>query len=187
MRTYLNTRILEPIIAYDGSQLSPHWNYRVYGIEGNSLVAFCGPANVSVDNMVDLEDVKKQAPIRSPKMLHFIGEWFIDSFEEGILLQHLFVHTVREALWEKGITRLSRRGNDIFFEQRKLSVSICAKATTSVLMHTGLNIDTHGTPIPTSGLSEMRIDPLPFAKDILELFVNDSKTWARARWKALGR
>lgn len=82
----------EAEIPYDGTPLAPHWIYRKFNLLGDALVAFVGPAKVDLDHMVDLEDVKQNAPIYSPKMLHFLGEWFIDSLETGILLQHL--------LWE---------------------------------------------------------------------------------------
>ena len=76
-------------ITYDGTQLAPHWIYKKFDLLGNALVAFIGPGTVSLDHMVDITDVKKKAPIYSPKMLHFLAEFFIDSFDQGILMQHL--------------------------------------------------------------------------------------------------
>src|SRR5688500_10436137 len=87
-------------IPYDGHQLSPHWIYRTFDVLGDAVVAFEGEADVPISQMVDLTDVKNNAPIRSPHMLHFIGEWFHDSLEVGILTQHLFVCVVHEALVE---------------------------------------------------------------------------------------
>src|SRR5580658_7608449 len=89
-------------ITYDGTQLSPHWIFRESDIRGDAIVAFEGPASVALEHMVDLEDVKKKAPIYSPRMLHFLGEWFIDSLETGILLQHFFVAEIYETLLERG-------------------------------------------------------------------------------------
>jgi uncharacterized protein len=177
----------ETSLPYDGRQLSPHWIYQQFNVLGDAVVAFAGPADVTLEHMVDLEDVRKIAPIYSPHMLHFIGEWFIDSLDQGVLLQHLFVAEIYESLWERGISDLSRRGNDIYFQSRKFSVSICTRSPVSVLMHTGINIDTEGTPIPTSGLREMNCEPFEFAKQVLERFETDSCIWQAARVKVLPR
>lgn len=183
----LSTLVSDKNIRYDGTQLRSHWIYQNFGILGDALVAFTGTADVDLAHMVDLEDVKKKAPIYSPSMLHFIGEWFMDWLGQGILFQHLFVHTLYGLLWEKGGHNLSRRGNDIYYQERKLSVSICTKTPTSVVMHTGVNILTEGTPIPTSGLSELRLEPLALAEELLAVFKKDLLIWTRSRAKVLGR
>lgn len=174
-------------ITYNGEQLSPHWIYRNFDLMGDALVAFTGPADVSLDHMVDLEDVKKKAPIYSPKMLHFLGEWFHDSLEIGILTQHLFVNEFYELLWERGVKGLRRRGNDVYVNDGKLSVSIATRSPTSVLMHTALNILTEGTPVPTSGLAQLEIEPFSFAESVLARFESDSQVWKNARVKVLPR
>jgi uncharacterized protein len=184
----LNTELLtDRKIKYDGTQLSPHWIFQSCDVLGDAVVAFQGEANVKLDHMVDLIDVKREAPIFSPLMLHFLGEWFIDSLDMGILLQHLFVGNVYETLWEAGVGNLSRRGNDIFFKERKLSVSIATRSPVSVLMHMGINVRTEGTPIPTSGLGEMGVEPWNFAKSVLERFSKDAAVWKTSRVKVLSR
>ena len=183
----LKTKVSNTNITYDGTQLSPHWIYRTFDLLGDSLVSFIGPAHVSIDHMVDLEDVIKNAPIYSPRMLHFLGEWFMDSLDEAILLQHLLTATLYGRLWEREITHLHRRGNDIYYKERKLTVSIATKSLTSCLIHTGINIETHGTPVPTSGLAEMGIDPIKFGNEILEIFHSDYQGWKRARAKVIAR
>jgi hypothetical protein len=177
----------EAEIPYDGTPLAPHWIYRKFNLLGDALVAFVGPAKVDLDQMVDLEDVKQNAPIYSPKMLHFLGEWFIDSLETGILLQHLFVGNVYQRLWERGGRDLSRKGNDLFYDQRKMSVSIATRSPVSVLFHMGINIETEGTPIPTSGLKELWIDPWDLASEVFEKFQQDIQGFKKARVKVLSR
>ena len=120
-------------------------------------------------------------------MVHFLGEWFIDSLEQGILLQHLLVASVYEWLWEHGVTQLHRRGNDIYYQDRKFSVSIATKSPVSILIHLGVNVRTEGTPIATSGLQEMNIDPETFANDILARFSSDYQIWKWARVKVTAR
>jgi len=184
----LQTRTFkEVLIPYDGAPLSPHWIYRKFDILGDALVAFIGPAQVDLDHMVDLEDVKAKAPIYSPKMLHFLGEWFIDSLDMGILLQHLLVGIVYQRLWEKGGRDLSRKGNDLFYDKRKLSVSVATRSPVSVLLHLGLNIETQGTPIPTSGLQELWVDPWELAEEVFEKFQQDIQGFKKSRVKVLSR
>lgn len=183
----LTTRLSRSPLKYSGEELTPHWIYRQFDILGNALVAFTGPAEVALDHMVDLEDVKHKAPIYSPRMLHFLGEFFIDSLDQGILLQHLFLCQIYEALWERGAGELHRRGNDIYFQERKLSVSIATRSPVSVLLHAGLNIETYGTPIPTSGLQEMDIEPFEFGQQCLSRFESDVAVWNRSRVKVLPR
>ena len=183
----LKTKII-PDTDYNGEQLSPHWIYRQTKISGNTLIAFEGTADVSLDHMVDLEDVEKKAPIYSPRMLHFLGEFFIDSLETAIAYQHLLVFHLYEALVKQiGAQDFTRRGNDLYWKNRKASVSIATKSPVSVLVHLGVNIETENTPIPTSGLKEMGIDPKALGAAILETFHQDYEIWARARVKVLPR
>jgi hypothetical protein len=172
---------------YDGTQLAPHWILRHFDLRGDALVAFRGGADVSLEHMVDLEDVRAAAPIYSPLMLHFLGEWFIDSLDQGILLQHLFVDEIYQILLERGCRPMRRRGNDIYYQERKLSVSIATRSPVSVLMHTALNIRTEGTPVPTSGLAELGVDPIELATEALARFQRHSEIWRAARVKVLPR
>ena len=82
---------------------------------------------------------------------------------------------------------MSRRGNDLYYLGRKLSVSIATKSPVSILMHFGINIKTEGTPVPTAGLLELHIDPIILASKVLEKMERDSIIWRRARLKALPR
>lgn len=183
----LKTLNCDKTIPYTGKELSAHWIYKNFELMGDAIVAFQGPADVSLTEMVDLEDVRKKAPIGSPEMLHFLGEFFIDSLDEGILLQHLFVFEVYEALLSRRIDKLFRRGNDLYYDGRKLSVSIATKTNTSVLMHFGINVKTEGTPVPTAGLFELGLDTKAFADEILKKFVDDLSVWSRARVKVSPR
>lgn len=183
----MKTLFVDKAINYDGLQLQAHWIYKNTGLQGNALVAFIGGADVPLDHMVDQEDVVKKAPIYSPQMLHFLAEWFIDSLDQGILLQHHFTSELYESLLERGIQGLRKRGNDIYFQDRKMSVSIATTSGVSILMHSAINIRTEGTPIPTAGLAELGIEPVPFAHALLERFAAQSRIWAGARVKVRPR
>jgi hypothetical protein len=141
-------------IAYTGRELTSHWTYRNFGILGDSVVAFMGPCQVDLQNMVDLEDVLNDDTIFSVNMLNFIVEMYGISLREGVLLQRLFTCIIQSKInQEKSADVIRRRGDDLFFEDRKkLSVSICTVSPTSILIHLGLNIDPAGAPVEAAGL-----------------------------------
>ncbi|MBI4403557.1 MAG: DUF366 family protein [Deltaproteobacteria bacterium] len=183
----LKTLLYPKDLCYDGTQLSSHWIYRTFDLAGDALVAFQGKAQVTTDHMVDLEDVKNNAPIYSPRMLHFVGEWFREGLDIAILYQNLLVRNAYEILLQKSLVGLSRKGNDLFFQNRKLSVSIATCSAVSLLIHLGINIRTDGTPVPTAGLNELEISPMEFADELLERFSQDFEGWRRARAKVQPR
>jgi hypothetical protein len=183
----LSTRTLPDGPVYDGRPLAPHWIYRTTGILGDALVAWEAAADVRLDEMVDLEDVRGNAPIASPRMVHFLGEWFLDSLDLAIGYQLMLVVTVKEALEARGVGPFVRRGNDLYFDGRKLSVSIATRSPVSVLVHLGVNVRTEGTPVPTAGLAEWDVSPAEFADDVLRRFSDELARWQKARVKVLPR
>ena len=148
----MKTLFINEKIAYLGSQLCPHWIYKNYRLQGDSIVAFIGECDVNLTEMVDIEDVINEEPIYSKSMLSFISEQFNISLVEGVFRQRLLMCIIKEALEKRGCV-VTREGDDLFVSGKKLSVSIATKSATSVLIHTGLNIVSEGTPIPTAGLS----------------------------------
>ncbi len=142
-------------LPYTGDELANHWIYRNFGILGDAVVAFAGPCEVDCDRMVDLEDVLNDDYIYSKKMLHFIVEIFGITLQEGVLLQRLFSSIVQDRVnIMNEQAQIKRRGDDLFYRNTaKLSVSICTLSPTSILIHTGLNIDSQGTPVEAAGLA----------------------------------
>ena len=138
-------------IKYIGSQLAPHWIYKNFNIQGDAIVAFCGECNVNLTEMVDIEDVINNEPIYSKYMLSFISEQFNIGLVEGVLRQRLLITCIKEELERLGY-RAIRNGDDLFVNNKKLSVSIATKSVNSVLIHTGINIISEGAPIEVSGL-----------------------------------
>ncbi len=175
---------IEKEIDYDGRQLVPHWIYKNFGLLGNSLVAFRGGCDVKITEMLDLKDVQENKPIFSKKMLHFIGEFFDTDLTRTILLQRLLVsHAQQEIVIRAKRPSLVRGGNDLYDEGAKLSVSIATASPASTLLHFGINIISEGTPIPTKGLEDYDIDPVLFARSLLESFRDEVKTVEEARAK----
>lgn len=148
----MHTKFIEEEIKYTGIELAPHWIYRKFHLQGDSIVAFCGECEVKLTEMVDIEDVINNEPIYSKSMLSFIVEHFNIGLVEGVFRQRLLICIIKEIL-EKTLSSVERFGDDIFVNGKKLSVSIATKSPTSVLIHVGLNIDPTGAPVDAIGLS----------------------------------
>ncbi len=177
---------IEKNLKYDGSQLSSHFAYRDLGILGDSCVAFIGPCEVKLESMVDLEDVRDRAPIYSPLMLHFILESFQLDLKAAVLLQRLMVTQILQLLQERGVQGLRREGDDIFFQDKKLSVSIATQSPVSTLIHIGLNIQIEGVPVKAVGLAGWGVDPVEFAKACLKKIQAEYLEVLKATWKVRG-
>ncbi len=160
----MKTKLIEEEIKYIGSQLAPHWIYKNFKLQGDAIVAFIGECEVKLTEMVDIEDVINNEPIYSKLMLSFITEQFGVELVEGVFRQRLLICIIKELLEERGVF-VVRKGDDLMINNRKLSVSIATKSTTSILIHTGLNILSEGAPVKASGLTS-------------ELGINDIKEFA---------
>ena len=174
-------------IRYIGSQLAPHWIYKNFNLQGDSIVAFIGECEVKLAEMVDIEDVINNEPIYSKMMLSFISEQFNIGLVEGVLRQRLLISIIKELLEEKGIF-VVRNGDDLMINDRKLSVSIATKSITSVLIHTGLNIESEGAPVLASGLkSELGITNIKeFALEVMKRYVEELEDIVLASTKVRG-
>lgn len=148
----MKTKLIEEKIKYEGWQLAPHWIYRNFKIQGDAIVAFCGECEVKLTEMVDIEDVINNEPIYSKSMLSFISEQFNVGLVEGVFRQRLLICAIKEALESRGIT-LTRSGDDLYYGDKKLTVSIATKSMNSILIHTGINIDSTGAPVKACGLA----------------------------------
>ena len=182
----METLFIEKEIKYIGSQLAPHWIYKNFHIQGDAIVAFIGEVDVKLDEMVDIEDVINNEPIYSKKMLNFIIENFNSSLEQMVWIQRLFISIIKEVIEEYGVI-VKRDGDDLFFDNRKLSVSIATKSITSCLIHTALNIIKEGAPISASDLTEIGIvDIREFAQKIMQKFSNEAQSIKMATYKVRG-
>lgn len=147
---------LEPGLLYDGSQIKPMWAFKSLGVKGSSIVSWIGPMNIKSDELIDYEDVGLE--IKSDEMLHFIIEHF-DAQPADIRLcyhrQRILVMIVQDLLQEIGI-ETSRKGDDLYCDEGKLSVSIATCSTSSMKIHFAMNLTSQGTPqnIKISGLLE---------------------------------
>ena len=183
----MKTLFIENEIKYIGLQLAPHWIYKNFKIQGDAIVAFVGECEVKLTEMVDIEDVINNEPIYSKYMLSFITEQFNVELVEGVFRQRLLVTCIKEALERRGFF-VRRNGDDLFVNDKKLSVSIATKSMTSVLIHTGLNILSDGAPIPVSGLgSDLGIEDIKeFAQEIMQKYSDEIEDIILASTKVRG-
>ena len=151
---------IDEIFEYDGSQINPSWAFQEFGIYGSSIVTWIGPVNITSDNLKDFADVGLE--IKSNYMVNFICEFFDQqptNMRVAYLRQRLLVMIFREILTEYGILT-KREGDDIFVENRKLSISIASVSLSSAKIHFALNLEDKGTPddVETIGLFDIKVN-----------------------------
>ncbi len=170
------SKVLPDKIRYDGSQLAPLWSYGM-GIKGDSMVIFRGPMDVSFENMKDLEDRKAKKAIAGDDLIHMVVERFDSpaSIRLAYYMQRLLMVCIRDVLNKHGI-HTARIGDDLFIDDKKLTVSIASAGVLSEKIHCGINITTKGTPgdVSTAGLEELGIkDWETIALEISETFTRE--------------
>lgn len=183
----MKTLLIKENIKYEGWQLCPHWIYKNFKIQGDSIVAFLGECEVKLTEMVDIEDVINNEPIYSKSMLSFISEQFNVGLVEGVFRQRLLICTIKEVLESRGF-KIVRDGDDLFYDGKKLTVSIATKSMTSILIHTGINIDSTGAPVKASGLtSELGIKDInEFALEVMDRYAKEIDDIIMASTKVRG-
>ena len=151
---------VDEIFEYDGSQINPSWAFQEYGIYGSSVITWIGPVNITPNNLKDFADVGLE--IKSNYMVNFICEFFDQqppNMRVAYLRQRLLVMIFRETLAEYGV-ETKRDGDDIFVDDRKLSISIASVSLSSSKIHFAFNLEDKGTPddVETIGLYDIEIN-----------------------------
>lgn len=162
----------EESMHYDGTQLKPLFAYLQWGIMGDSVVAWRGSCDVSFEHMVDGEDLIAESSIAGSEMLHFIVEVFDRELATGVLIQRIFAAIIKDLLHEMspvlGDQILVRDGDDLYWGDRKLSISIASRSAVSTMVHFAVNISNQGTPVRTCALEDLSVDPKEFANAAME-------------------
>lgn len=186
----IQTLFSEKERSYLGPELRPHFILSEFGLRGSAVVAFQGPCRVETDHLVDWEDRLEGDRIESRLMVHFLGEFFGITLREGVLLQRLLMAQMAERLGlhlrtqaDESRRQVVRSGNDLYWVERKLSVSIVTASPVSVVLHAGVNVDPTGAPVAAVGLNELGVDASDFARGILESFSREMAgvDWACAK------
>lgn len=189
----MHTKFIEEEIKYTGLELAPHWIYKKFHLQGDAIIAFCGECEVKLTEMVDIEDVINDEPIYSKSMLSFIIEHFNIGLTEGISRQRLLICIIKETLENlftihRSPFTITRNGDDLFVNGKKLSVSIATKSLTSVLIHVGINIDPSGAPVDAIGLNSLNISEInEFAQNVMLKYSQEIDDIILASTKVTGR
>jgi uncharacterized protein len=183
----LQYHVQQTNLNYNGSQLQSLFTYKNFGLKGDSILVFRGSCQVEQNEMVDMEDVAAQDWIYSEDMLHFIIEHFEMDLEKTVIRQRLLIATIKEELETLGVSSLRRSGDDLYDGDRKLSVSIATLSPVSTLIHFGLNISSHNTPIATIGLSDLQIlNVYEFGENVAKHYCDEVLSMRLARCKVRG-
>jgi hypothetical protein len=178
----LSFRILDREVAYTGAELRGGWVREQTGLSGDAAAGFVGPCHVPNENLVDLDDARAGAFIRAASMAHVIVEHPSGTLEAAVLRQRLLVAILGEVLAGEG--RLARRdGDDLYYDGRKLTVSIAAPSPDSCLIHLGINVDPRGAPVPAVGLAEMGLDARRILHELLTRYASELAGAAYAQTK----
>ncbi len=171
----MQTRFIEKKFPYDGTQLHSLFAYLNHGVLGPSMVSWQGACSISFEHMVDGEDLLEKAVIQGDEMLHFIVEVFDRDLFSGVLLQRMFASIAKDYLQVQAGSALSgkslhRSGDDIYLDDRKLSISIATRSPVSVMVHFAMNVTNKGTPVKTLSLEDLKLDPRKVSEDLMALF-----------------
>ncbi len=163
-------KILDEKVTYTGRELRGGWVREMTGLDGDAAVAFVGPCRVATDDLVDLDDARAGDTIDAAEMAHVVVEHPNCTLQAAVLRQRLLVCILCVILEESGIAT-RRDGDDVYVQDRKLTVSIAAPSRSSCLIHLGVNIDPAGAPVAAVGLDELGVP----AVGVLEILLNRYK------------
>lgn len=171
---------------YDGSQLSSLFAYRTEGVLGPSCIAFRGACNVSFEKMIDLEDLRARSRICGEDMLHVIVEMFDRDLFAAVCMQRILADLTRSLIAEMtgGKIQLRREGDDLYQDQKKLSISIATVSPVSQLLHFAVNVSNAGTPVPTCALGDFGIDAEKLGRSLIGKFAEEYASMLEATQKA---
>ena len=167
----METRVLEARVAYTGAELRSGWIAETTGLAGDAVVAFLGPCDVEPTHMVDTVDLEAGATIASPLMLHVVVEHPGVDLDHITIRQRLLMAIAREIINSHlGETLVRREGDDLYLQDRKLSISVATVSPTSGLFHSGFNVRGEGAPVPAIGLEELGLSARRFAEELLAAY-----------------
>lgn len=178
----LKYSILRDRIPYTGRELRSDWVMERTGFDGDAAVVFLGPCHVATEDLVDMDDAREGATIVAALMAHVIVEHRNCDLRVAVLRQRMLVCILREALAERGCD-VRRDGDDLFFHERKLTVSIAAPAQDSCLIHLGINVDAAGAPVAAVGLAELGVTPEELLKTVMDRYADELASAAHAETK----
>uniref|UniRef100_A9A9H0 DUF366 family protein n=1 Tax=Methanococcus maripaludis (strain C6 / ATCC BAA-1332) TaxID=444158 RepID=A9A9H0_METM6 len=157
--------ILEEFKTYSGEEIEPLWAFKTFDVQKDSIVGFIGPMNVKIENMKDLKDVKEEKdiaiPIQSSEAINFIVEHFDNpDLKMTYLRQRILVLIAKDVIENHSNLKLKKSGDDLYLDEKKLSVCIACRGISSGKIHLGINIKSDSVPphVSAIGLEDMEIE-----------------------------
>ncbi len=159
---YMSIIFVKDKLDYTGKEIEPLWAFKTFNTQKDNIVVFRGRMEVSKENMKDLKDIKREEnikiPIKSEDAINFVVEHFDAVDLKTIYLrQRLLVFIAKEVIESYNI-KLKRDGDDLYFEDKKLSVCIACKGVASAKIHLGINVKSKGAEhVKIIGLEDLGI------------------------------
>ncbi len=164
--------------------MKPHWALKKFDLWGDSLVVFTGPIDIKPEEIIDLKDFKSGTVFPRGEMLHFVIEHFGDSLETGVLRQNILVSIAEEKLAHRlpADKKILRWGDDLYDEDRRLTITAVAPTLVSVKIHFGICID----PDPENGfggIDDYDLDPRELGEVIGNQYRADMRRLREKVWR----
>jgi hypothetical protein len=173
--------VLDSETPYTGRELRSGWVREQTGFAADAAAGFVGPCRVNNEDLVDLDDARAGTFIEAASMAHVIAEHRGD-LRTTVLRQRMLVAILCELLGR--MERPVRRdGDDVYYLDRKLTVSIAAPSKTGCVIHLGINIDPEGAPVPAVGLDEMGVDARALLNELLQRYATELASCNHAETK----
>ncbi len=173
-------------VFYDGSQIRGHWALETFDLEGDSAVCFVGGCDVAPEHMADLEDKRAGSRICGARMLHIVVEHFDCDLRLVTTRQRLLAALAAAEWAARTGAKITRRGDDLYDAEAKLSISVGVRTRVSGKIHFGVNVTNEGTPVPTRALSDYGIEPMDFGRALVEHYERELDGIERAMTLVVG-
>ena len=163
--------------------MKSHWALINFDLWGNSMVIFKGPMEIEPKDMIDLKEVKRDTVLPDGDLLHFVIEHFGDDMEKGVLRQNILVNIAEEKLEHRLSDRkILRWGDDLYDEDRRITLTAVAQTPVSIKIHFGICIDSD-TNAGFVGIDEYHLDIDELAEVIGNQYRADMKRLAEKCWR----
>ncbi|WP_423792510.1 DUF366 family protein [Methanocaldococcus indicus] len=162
-------------LDYTGKEIKELWAFETFNIQKDSIVAFRGKMEVKREFMKDLKDLKREKidmPIVSDDSINFIVEHFDVSLRDIYFRQRLLIFIAKEIIENYGV-KLYRDGDDLYYKNKKLSVSIACKGIVSGKIHLGINVKSKKIHVPIVGLEDLGLDANKIMEEIALKYANE--------------
>ena len=76
-----------------------------------------------------------------------------------------------------------RSGDDLYYKDQKLSISIATVSPVSAMIHFALNLNNEGTPVKTLSFEDLKVPPETFLETFSREFIKEITTMEEATKK----